>query len=307
MTVAVRMSQMRGSREKYKMAKHIAVYGKGGVGKSTLAANLSAALAELDKGVVLVGCDPKCDSANLLHTEKQRPSIMELVASGNRPTLDSLVTPGFRGIASIEVGDPFLTGECASKGVSRAFEILRELDAFDRLDPDLVLYDIPGDQGCAAFTTLAVNPSVRQAFVVTSSDFMSLYAANNIFRMIGRLRDGNPIAGALIANGLNGPFEESLIDDFARQVNSRVIGAIPRSQVVKQCELYGKTVIEAAPLSNHAYVYRRLARHITDDSLIADLPVPSPLPPNDLKTWARSWGDRIYELENGIIRDGGGI
>jgi nitrogenase iron protein NifH len=289
------------------MAHHIAIYGKGGVGKSTLAANLGAALAEMDKKVVLVGCDPKCDCTTLLHAGEPRPSVIELIASGKRVELDQVVTRGYRGIACIEVGDPFQTGECASRGIGRAFELLHELDVFGLLAPDLVLYDIPGDPGCLGFTRPIGNPLVRTALVVTSADVMSLSTANTIFRMIDRQRDGNPVPCALIANGLGGPFEEALTDDFALRVGSRVIGSIARSLVVKQCELYGKTVIEAAPLSNHSYVYRRLARHISDEQLIASLPHPRPLPPNDLKQWARSWGDRIYELENGVIRDGAGI
>jgi nitrogenase iron protein NifH len=283
------------------------MYGKGGVGKSTLAANLSAALAEIGKRVVLVGCDPKSDSATLLHSGEQRPSVIDQIAAGRGITLETLVTPGYRGISSIELGDPFQTGECASRGLARAFDLLHELDAFGRLNPDVVLYDIPGDHGCTGFASLTGTPPVTHAFVVTSADVMSLYTANTIIRMIDRQRDGKQVAGALIANGLNGPFEESLVDDFARQVNSRIFGSIARSLVVKQCELYGKTVIEAAPLSNHAYVYRRLARHIVDDKVITSLPVPRPLPVSALKQWARTWGDRIYELETGIIRDGGGI
>jgi nitrogenase iron protein NifH len=289
------------------MAQHIAIYGKGGVGKTTLASNLGAAFAEMGKKVVLVGCDPKCDSATLLHAGEARPSVIEAIASGKQAALDGLVTWGYRGIACIELGDPFQTGECASREIGGAFELLHELDAFGRLDPDLVLYDIPGDLGCPVFEGPISSSLNRQAFVVTSSDVMSLYTANNIFRMINRQKAGNPVAGALIANGLNGAFEETLVDDFARQVNVSVIGAIARSLVVKQCELYGKTVIEAAPLSNHSYVYRRLARHIIDEKVILSLPAPAPLPANDLKTWMRTWGDRMYELEHGIIRDGAGI
>jgi nitrogenase iron protein NifH len=261
----------------------------------------------MGKKVVLVGCDPKCDSATLLHAGEVRPSVIEVMASGKQTVLDGLVIWGYRGIACIEMGDPFQTGKCASREIGRAFDLLHELDAFGRLDPDLVLYDIPGDLGCPVFEGTIGNSLDRQAFVVTSSDVRSLYTANNIFRMIDRQKAGTPIAGALIANGLNGPFEESLVDDFARQLNTSVIGAIPRSLVVKQCELYGKTVIEAAPLSNHSYVYRRLARHIIDEKVTLSLAPPAPLPANDLKTWMRAWGDRMYELELGIIRDGAGI
>ena len=146
------------------MAHHIAIYGKGGVGKSTLAANLGAALAEMDRKVVLIGCDPKSDCAALLHSGETRPSVIELIASGRRISLEEVVTKGYRGIACIEVGDPFHTGECASRGIGRAFELLHELDVFGRLAPDLVLYDIPGDPGCLGFTSPIGNPLVADRF-----------------------------------------------------------------------------------------------------------------------------------------------
>lgn len=286
------------------MTQHIAIYGRGGAGKSTLASNLAAAMAEIGHRVVLVGCDPTGDSTILLHGEKPRPSVIELLRAGERPTIEQLVTKGYRGTACIEVGDPFLIGECAASGIGRAINLLHDLDAFGRLDPDVVFYDLPGEPGCSGY---AVASLVRKAFIVTSADVMSLSTANSLFRIIGQRGSNVPLAGALIANGLTGSFEESLVDDFARRVNSRVIGSVPRSLVVKQCELYGKTVIEAAPLSNHSYHYRRLVRHVIDERVIAALPIPRPLSPGELKTWARSWGDRLYELEHGVIRDGAGI
>ncbi len=286
------------------MTQHIAIYGRGGVGKSTLASNLAAALAEIGQKVVLVGCDPQGDSTSLLHVEGPRPTVIELIAETARPILDDLVTRGYRNIACIEVGDPFLIGECAASGIGRAITLLRDLDAFGRLAPDVVLYDIPGEAGCLGS---AVVSQARIAFIVTSADIISLSAANSLLRIVGQGRGGVPLAGALIANGLTGSFEESLVDDFAGRVNSRVIGSIPRSLVVRQCEMYEKTVIEAAPLSNHAYHYRRLARQVVDDRVISALPVPRPLSPGELKVWARSWGDRLYELEHGVIRDGAGI
>ncbi|HYS43232.1 MAG TPA: AAA family ATPase, partial [Geobacteraceae bacterium] len=115
------------------MTQHIAIYGRGGAGKSTLASNLAAALAEIGQKVVLVGCDPTGDSTVLLHGEKPRPSVIELLRAGERPSVEQLVTEGYRGTACIEVGDPFLIGECAALGIGRAITLLLDLDAFDRL------------------------------------------------------------------------------------------------------------------------------------------------------------------------------
>jgi len=287
------------------MALHITIYGKGGVGKSTLAANLAAALAEMGKRVVLVGCDPKCDSAILLHSGDSHPSIIEQIASEKTVSLDDIVTSGYRGIACIEVGDPFHTGECASRGFDRAFALLHELDAFGRLDPDLVLYDIAGDLGCPGFINPFGNFPGQQALVVTSADFQSIYAANRFIGVLAQQPSSRSIA--LVANGMTGSFEDSFVADFARQVSVQFVAAIPRSLVVRHCELYGKTVIEAAPLSTHAFAYRRLARQVADAGIPPSADRLKPLAAGDLREWARSWGERLGEVEFGLIQDGAGI
>jgi nitrogenase iron protein NifH len=289
------------------MTQHIAFYGKGGVGKSTLATNLGSAMAEAGQRVLLIGCDPKADTGILLHSEETVRPILDMAASGESPTLTDIVKYGFGGIACIEVGDAMAIGECASYGINRAFTILQELRVFDELQPDCVLYDIPGETGCSGFSSPILNSLIQQAFVVTSADLMSLYAANSFFRLLERKCGSRAVSGGLIANGLTGSFEESLVTDFARQLNTRVAGAIPRSLVVRQCELYGKTVIEAAPLSNLAYSYRRLAHHLINSPPTGEQSAPQPLLPVDLKRWAKKWGDRIGELEFGIIQDGAGI
>lgn len=285
------------------MTQQIAIHGKGGVGKSALASNLAAALAEMGHEVVVVGCGPRGDSTAMLIAEEPR-TVIDLLMSGQRPTLGQIVNKGFGGISCIELGDPFLLDKCASSGIGRAVALLRELNAHGELNRDFVLYDIPGEAGCSGFSGIAAS-EVETALVVTSADVLSLFAANSLFNMLARQNGARRVA--LVANGLNGPLEEAIVDDFARQVNSRVLGHIPRSLVVKQCELYGKTVIEAAPLSNHSFAYRRLARHILDNRPNSSPPVPRPLSAGVLKAWASGWGDRIYELEHGLIRDGAGI
>jgi nitrogenase iron protein NifH len=112
--------------------------------------------------------------------------------------------------------------------------------------------------------------------------------------------------GGLIPNSINSSFEESFIADFASQTRTRTLGRIPRSLMVRQCELYGKTVIEASPLSNQSYFYRRLANQIVDE-VNSPASASVPLRPEELRAWAREWGDRLHALENGLVTDGAAI
>jgi nitrogenase iron protein NifH len=290
------------------MTEHIALYGKGGVGKSTLTANLSAALAEAGFSVLQVGCDPKGDSCSLLNNGVPIPTVFDLLRKQGEISVDTIVHKGFKGIACVELGDPFDSGTCGSAEIALAIEQLKRIDLFEAVAPDFVLYDISGDSGCSSFSTPIQQLGVSRVFVVTTADFMSLHAANAIFRMLDRYGESNvPVpVGGLIPNSIASSFEESFIADFAAQTRTRTLGRIPRSLMVRQCELYGKTVIEASPLSNQSYFYRRLANQIVDE---AHSPVNAsvPLRPEELRAWAREWGDRLYALDNGLVTDGAAI
>ena len=287
------------------MPKQIAIYGRGGVGASTVAANISAALADDGLRVVQIGCNPRHDSCGNLHTAVSIPTVMDLLRKQQPLQLEDLIIEGYKGISCIELGDPFTRGECASQTIAQALGALGELDLEGRLKPDLILYDIPWEAGCTGFAAPLKTSLVQQVFVVISPDFMSRYAANGILKSLVE-NDGvaSSLAVGFIANGVSNPFEESFVADFARTLQAKLATVIPRSLVVRQCELYGKTVIEAAALSNQASTFRRLARQIAGGDASGSC---APLAPEELKRWARNWGDLLFEMENGLISDGAAI
>jgi nitrogenase iron protein NifH len=292
------------------MAQHIAVYGKGGVGKTTLATNISAALAEAGFSILLVGCDPKGDTSALLNNGHPLPDVLGLMREQSTLSLDSVVHESFKGIRCVELGNPFQTGACASQESQRAFRELRRMELFERIESDYVIYDVTGDSSCTDLLGAIRNNGLDRLFVATSADYMSLHAANSIFTLMERYATSDaPLnIGGLIPNNITSSFEESFIKDFAKHTQTDIFGRIPRSLMVRQCELYGKTIIEAAPLSNQAYFYRRLANQIVDSTLSSqNWKTPRPMRPKRLRAWAQEWGDRIYALENGLVTDGEAI
>jgi nitrogenase iron protein NifH len=292
------------------MTYHIALCGKGGVGKTTLAANISAALVEAGLSVMLVGCDAKCDSSALLNGGYPIPDVLSRIRSGRDISVESVVHSRFKNVSCVELGDPFQQGTCASSEIALAFGELHQIRLFESVAPDFVIYDVTGGSSCARLLAPIRQFGLDRLFVVTSADYMSLHAANSIFTFVDRFGDSNvpvPIGG-LIPNGIASSFEESFISDFAKHTRINTFGKVPRSQMVRQCELYGKTVIESAPLSNQAYYYRRLANQLVDASHSGNnVTAPQPMNPEQLRSWALEWGDRIHALENGLVTDGAAI
>jgi nitrogenase iron protein NifH len=292
------------------MTKHLALYGKGGVGKTTLATNIGAALVEAGFSILLVGCDPKGDSSSLLNNGLPLPDVLGLIRAKKDISLNSVVHTRFKGINCVELGNPFLAGTCASVEISRAFEELHRIKLFEKVAADIVIYDVTGDSSCTELLGPIRQGGLDKLFVVTSADFMSLHAANSIFTLMERYGDSHvPIPlGGLIPNNITSSFEESFISDFANHTHAKLFSKITRSLMVRQCELYGKTIIEAAPLSNQAYFYRRLANQIVDAVQSSHLDAaPQSMQPEQMRNWAREWGDRIYALENGLVTDGAAI
>lgn len=291
------------------MADHIAFYGKGGVGTSTLVSNISAALVEAGFRVLQIGFSLKGDSCGILNGGFPLPTVWDQYEKYGTISFDSVVSRGFKDTYCIELGSP-KGGEQGVTVTVQGIDLLLKHDLISSLFPDFVLYDLSGNQSCGVMNALSEKIDLHRVFAVTTADFMSLTTVNSIMVQLERFAENRvqiPFGG-LLPNGIASAFEESFILDFAQHTHTHTLGRIPRSQMVRQCELYGKTVIEAAPLSNQSYFYRRLANQIVDESnKLTVKQRPRPLSQEQLRSWAREWGDRLFAMENGLVTDGAAI
>jgi nitrogenase iron protein NifH len=280
-----------------KKLKQIAVYGKGGIGKSTTTSNVGAALVEAGYKVMQFGCDPKSDSTNTLRNGEYIPSVLDLLRENSRVDAHEAIFVGFGGIYCVEAGGPQPGVGCAGRGIITAVQLLKQQDIFEELDLDLVIYDVLGDVVCGGFAMPVREGIAEHVFTVSSADFMAIYAANNLFRGIQTYSNkGGALLGGVIANSINSDFQREIIDDFVATTQTQVVEYVPRSITVTQSELQGKTTIEAAPHSEQAKIYRRLAQRIADHT---ESKVPAPLSPRELRDWSAGWADRLIESERG--------
>ncbi len=193
---------------------------------------------------------------------------------------------------------------CAGRGIITAVELLKQLRVFEEFDLDYVIYDVLGDVVCGGFAVPIREGIAEHVFTVTSSDFMALYAANNLFTGIKKYsNNGGALLGGVIANSVNSPYAKHIIDDFVDKTNTQVIEYVPRSITVAQSELQGKTTIEAYPDSDQAKIYQVLAGKIAAHT---ESKVPEPLQVEALRKWAAGWADQILAIETGEVRSAGG-
>ena len=285
-----------------KKAKQIAIYGKGGIGKSTTTSNLSAALAEAGYKVMQFGCDPKADSTNTLRGGEYIPSVLDLLSEKRRVDAYEAVFQGFKGIYCVEAGGPAPGVGCAGRGIITAVELLKQQRVFEELDLDYVIYDVLGDVVCGGFAVPIREGIAEHVFTVSSADFMAIYAANNLFKGIEKYSNsGGALLGGIIANSMNSDFHRNIIDDFAARTKTQIVQYVPRSLTVTQAELSGKTTIEAAPESAQAGVYRSLAARIVEHT---ESKVPTALNPRELREWSAGWADHLIEIERAAEQSG---
>jgi nitrogenase iron protein NifH len=278
-----------------KVAKQIAIYGKGGIGKSTTTSNISAALVEAGYKVMQFGCDPKSDSTNTLRDGEYIPSVLELMRENRKLDAHKAVFQGYKGVYCVEAGGPQPGVGCAGRGIIAAVELLKQQNIFEELDLDYVIFDVLGDVVCGGFAVPIREGIADHVFTVSSSDFMAIYAANNLFRGIQSYsNNGGALLGGVIANSINNEFQRAIIDDFVARTQTQVMEYVPRSLTVTQAELGGKTTIEAAPDSEQAKVYRRLAFRIAEHT---ESKVPTPLSPAELREWSASWAGQLIANE----------
>jgi nitrogenase iron protein NifH len=293
------------------MTHHVALYGKGGVGNTTLATNISASLVEAGFTVAVIGCDSTGDSTSLLNNGIPIPNVLDQIRNNATLTVESVVKSGFKGISCIELGAPGYSEICPSAEISRAINKLKQLHIFEQINPDFVLYDVSAGSSQAVLHGVLRQIKLTRLYVVTTADFKALQTANDAFSFLEQHNSDTEVPlpmGGLILNSITSSFEEAFVNDFAFHTNARTLGKIPRSLVVRQSELYGNTVIESKPLSNQSYYYRRLANQIVDSiGTIYSGNLPQPMSPERLRAWCLEWADRIYALENGLVADGAAI
>ena len=228
----------------------IAIYGKGGIGKSTMTANLAAAFAALGKKVIQIGCDPKADSTiNLLGGHPVTPVMNYLREHDREPErIEDFAREGFGGILCIETGGPTPGLGCAGRGIITTFSLLEDLKLFEKYQPDVVLYDVLGDVVCGGFAAPIREGYAQQVLIVTSGEKMALYAANNINSAVHNFADrGYAKVRGVIMNRRAVENEERKVRAFADANALEIVADIPRSNDIIRFEDEGKTVIEGDP------------------------------------------------------------
>lgn len=242
--------------------KRIAIYGKGGIGKSTTVCNIAAALAQEGLCVLQLGCDPKADSTSAHLSGVRQATILDTVrAKGDQFELSEIVRTGSDGVLCAECGGPVPGSGCAGRGIVTAFETLKAHNAYEIYKPDVLLYDVLGDVVCGGFAMPLRSGYARDVFIVTSGEKMSLYAAANIALAIDNFKGRNYARlSGLIQNSRNVKDESQLVSEMAGELSVPVAGVIPRDGFVQLAEEQNTTVVSAFPDSELAQIYRRLAK-----------------------------------------------
>ena len=245
----------------------IAIYGKGGIGKSTVTSNLAAAFAAMGKRVIQIGCDPKADSTiNLLGGEPLRPVMNYMREEDEEPErLEAISREGFGGVLCIETGGPTPGLGCAGRGIIATFQLLEDLKLFETWKPDVVLYDVLGDVVCGGFAAPIREGYAEKVLIVTSGEKMALYAANNISSAVRNFEDRSyaRIFG-IVLNHRNVENETEKVKAFAEKSNIPIVGEIPRSDEIIRWEDQGKTVIEGDVNSEISEKFFALARKLLE-------------------------------------------
>jgi nitrogenase iron protein NifH len=270
--------------------RKVAIYGKGGIGKSTTTQNTVAGLVEMGKKVMVVGCDPKADSTRLLLGGLAQRTVLDtLREEGEDVDLDDVVKTGYKQVRCVESGGPEPGVGCAGRGIITSVNLLEQLGAYDASqEMDYVFYDVLGDVVCGGFAMPMREGKAQEIYIVVSGEMMAMYAANNICKGIVKFAEAGEVRlGGLICNSRKVDNEANMIEEFARRLGTQMIHFVPRDNMVQRAEINRKTVIEYEPAHPQADEYRTLCRKIDVNK---NFIVPKPLMIEELEDLLINFG-----------------
>lgn len=268
--------------------RQVAIYGKGGIGKSTTTQNLTAGLVELGKKVMVVGCDPKADSTRLLLGGLAQKTVLDtLRTEGEDVELDQILKEGYKGVRCVESGGPEPGVGCAGRGIITSIGLLEQLGAYTD-DLDYVFYDVLGDVVCGGFAMPIREGKAQEIYIVASGEMMALYAANNISKGIQKYANkGGVRLGGIICNSRNVDREKDLLRAFAKELGTQLIYFVPRDNIVQRAEINKQTVIAYNPDSQQAQEYRNLAEAVEKNEMFT---IPTPMKQERLEEILMEYG-----------------
>lgn len=270
--------------------RKIAIYGKGGIGKSTTTQNTVAGLAEAGKHVMVVGCDPKADSTRLLLGGLAQRTVLDtLREEGEDVELDDIRKPGYKNTICVESGGPEPGVGCAGRGIITSINLLEQLGAYaDSQKLDYVFYDVLGDVVCGGFAMPIREGKAEEIYIVCSGEMMAMYAANNICKGIVKFAEAGVVRlGGLICNSRKVDNEQSMIEAFAKKLGTQMIHFVPRDNMVQKAEINRKTVIDFEPTHTQADEYRALSKKIDQNQMFV---IPKPMHTDELEKLLIEYG-----------------
>jgi nitrogenase iron protein NifH len=272
------------------MARKVAIYGKGGIGKSTITQNTAAALAHFhDQKIFIHGCDPKADSTRLILGGKPQETVMDTlrVYGAEKVTLEKVVKTGFGGIRCVESGGPEPGVGCAGRGIITAIDLMEQNGAYTP-DLDFVFYDVLGDVVCGGFAMPIREGKAQEVYIVASGEMMAVYAANNICKgLVKYAKQSGVRLGGIICNSRKVDGEKEFLAEFTAAIGTKMIYFVPRDNIVQKAEFNKKTVAEFDDKANQALEYKQLALTIIEND---DFVIPKPLTMDELEKVAVKYG-----------------
>ncbi len=243
--------------------KSIAIYGKGGIGKSTISANISAVLAKKGLSIMQIGCDPKHDSTLLLKPGIEQ-TVLEIVTENNNYNIDDLVFTGTYGIKCVEFGGPQPGVGCAGRGIIRGISILQQEGVLSEEENDCIIYDVLGDVVCGGFFEPLKSRQVDTMYVVTSGEFNSLFAANNLCKgyVSGQINKKGIKFGGIIGNCRGIASEEDILNSFAKRIKVPFIGVVPRDTRIEKSTYIGEPVVKLHEGTDVSGIFEELANKV---------------------------------------------